>query len=407
MQYTLMSDGQISTQTHFASHSDPALTAIGQDMFWGRKINVAFTFDDDNYVITFKSYRTDATFSFSVPKNRISDSGRFRHEPYLGIMMNNYYSEPREMGFVISNIRNGNVRELSIANASKEPIELQFGANEALSVNYTLWQGVESSFKPELTWSSSDTSIVTVDAQTGLIQGIAAGNAMITCMDSEGNTASVEVAIDVNSIVLVGEAERTVLYQSEPLVLQATVEPASVKVLWSSSDPSIATVDENGKLTYVGAGKVVITGYAGLKSVTVTLTIDADSVTIGKETLALDVYDSYRLRATTDIPNPLWSSSDPSVAIVDADGKVTAVGAGTATIIVTCGTRTDTCTVTVTGRDAFNEDGKTPGEVGPGDGEIVSPEKKNWQGFVIGGVALAVILVLIGVTVLMVIREKK
>lgn len=73
---------------------------------------------------------------------------------------------------------------------------------------------------------------------------------------------------------------------------------------------------------------------------------------VAPSTLALVEGDVAQLEATLYPAGATgtitWSSSDDSTAEVDADGIVTAVAAGTATITATCSGKTDTCAVTVT-----------------------------------------------------------
>ena len=141
--------------------------------------------------------------------------------------------------------------------------------------------------------------------------------------------------------------------------LVATIAPAGATnkmVEWSSSDESVATVDENGKVTALKAGTATITAKAldGDKTATFTLTVKeaATSVTLNKTAIELSVGASETLTATI-APSGAddaveWTTSDESVATVDENGKVTAVKAGTATITVTTKNgKTATCTVTV------------------------------------------------------------
>lgn len=74
-------------------------------------------------------------------------------------------------------------------------------------------------------------------------------------------------------------------------------------------------------------------------------------LTLTPKKVDLEVGKSYQLSAVKEPANAegslTWTSSKPAVAAVDQSGKVTAKGEGTATITVTCGTKSAACTVTV------------------------------------------------------------
>jgi len=133
---------------------------------------------------------------------------------------------------------------------------------------------------------------------------------------------------------------------------------------WTSSNPGIATVDQNGKVTGVAEGQaaIIVTAPNGARNqYTITVTggasvaVPVTGVMLNKNTLALSTGGSETLVATVVPVNAAnkavaWSSSDGAVATVDASGKVTAVAPGTAAITVTTadGSFTKTCAVTVT-----------------------------------------------------------
>ena len=145
--------------------------------------------------------------------------------------------------------------------------------------------------------------------------------------------------------------------------LTATVAPTNATnkgVTWSSSNNEIATVD-NGVVTAVSAGEAIITVTTedGAKTATCKVTVNAPQtvpvtgVTLTKTELTLAEGGSEKLTATVEPANATnqtvtWSSNNEQVATV-ADGTVTAVKAGTATIMVTTadGSKTAACEVTV------------------------------------------------------------
>ena len=114
-----------------------------------------------------------------------------------------------------------------------------------------------------VTWESSDNSIATVD-ENGLVSAISDGDVTITVTSVEGGfTAQCEIEIMAvrPTGITISETDITVPYK-RTYQLSATVLPeeASQKVRWSSSDESIATVDENGVVSGVSEdGSCVIT----------------------------------------------------------------------------------------------------------------------------------------------------
>ena len=112
--------------------------------------------------------------------------------------------------------------------------------------------------------------------------------------------------------------------------------------------PEGASLNTNGKLT-VNGGTL-----NGTPSGDVTYKVKVTGVSLNKGSLTLDVGESETLNATVQPDNATnknvtWSSKNADVATVGANGKVTAVGEGNATITVTTedGSLTATCTVTV------------------------------------------------------------
>ena len=158
-----------------------------------------------------------------------------------------------------------------------------------------------------------------------------------------------------------------VLYTGDSETLKATVAPANATfkyVTWKSSNPTVATVDANGKVTAKSLGMADITvttedgGYTATCRVGVQRRpagdVSVTGVTLNKTTLTLSKGASETLTATIAPTNATnkkvtWTSSDPAVATVDASGKVTGVAKGTATITVTTedGGHTATCAVEV------------------------------------------------------------
>ena len=119
----------------------------------------------------------------------------------------------------------------------------------------------EDAFNRTVTWSSSDPSIATVD-ENGTVTAIAKGEAIITAESADGVKAECKVTVEKKvAAIELSESEKTV-FVGDTFTITATVKPEDAfnrTVTWSSSDPSIATVDENGTVTAIAEGEAIIT----------------------------------------------------------------------------------------------------------------------------------------------------
>lgn len=244
--------------------------------------------------------------------------------------------------------------------------------------------------KLTIEWTSSDESVATVD-ETGTVTAVAAGEANVTASVKNADiAASTHIKVVVTptgvaapeSIDLVTNGENTKDLDAKLVPADAT----DVKLAYESSDESVATVDETGKVTAVANGECTITTYVtaktedaeaselsavaveaadseetddsvatmpedlaamdsafgvvpeNLKAETkVTVTTNVESVTLDKTEGVLTVGNTVTVTATV-IPDTAtnasvtWTSSDEAIATVDSEGKITAVAPGTATI---------------------------------------------------------------------------
>ncbi len=151
---------------------------------------------------------------------------------------------------------------------------------------------------------------------------------------------------------------------SETLTATVTApNPANVSVTWSSDNESVATVDQNGKVTAHAKGSATITvTTSGNKKDTCTVTVTenppapvhVESVSLNLISKTLKVGENVTLTpsftpANPDNKNVTWSSSKTNIATVDQSGKVTAVAIGKSIITVTTadGNKTAQCEITV------------------------------------------------------------
>ncbi len=226
----------------------------------------------------------------------------------------------------------------------------------------------ENATNKELIWSSSNSSVVSVD--NGVINALNEGKATITVKSKDGfKSANCEVTVNKEpSIIHVSSVSlnKTTLNMEtgDRYTLLATVLPSDAddkSVNWSSSNESVATVNSKGKITAVSAGQAIITvtttdgGLTASCTVNVTQKIvPATGINLNYSELELSVGGSESLVATvlpTNATNKevIWSSTNEAVVTVDENGLVSAVGAGDAIIVVKTvdGGYQDFCTITV------------------------------------------------------------
>ena len=253
---------------------------------------------------------------------------------------------------------------------NKTSMELYEGETATLHATVSPWNATDQT----VTWTSSNPSVASVD-QNGKVTALHEGTAAITAKAGDYTaTCTITVKIPVQSVTL--DKTTLELDEGETVTLHATVLPenaADKTVTWTSSNPSVVTVDQSGKVTALYGGTAIISAKAGDRTATCTVTVrtPVESVTLNTNILELKEGDTATLHATVSPWNATdqtvtWTSSNPSVASVDQNGKVTALQEGTAVITAKAGDKTATCSVTV--KKGIN----------PGDPEGFNNENGEW-----------------------------
>ena len=238
--------------------------------------------------------------------------------------------------------------------------EMAIGSQQSLTAEI----GPESHTISTLTWSSSDTDVVTVDAE-GTVSAVALGTADITSTASDGSEVSASFTISVTpvlveSLSISGEPE---MNPGDTQVLIATAAPDEATdptVSWASSDADIATVDESGMVTAIAEGTVEIIATANDGSeVSASFTVNVGPVLVESVAITgnaeMQVEETQVLSATVTPGDAadqsvVWSSANTSIATVDQTGLVTAIAVGTVDIVATASDAsgaTSTFTLTV------------------------------------------------------------
>ena len=216
--------------------------------------------------------------------------------------------------------------------------------------SYTLTKGTDytTSCTGAITYKSSSTKIATID-ENGKITALAEGNTTITMAQksddvTNGGTLKFKVTVtdtrDDSDLALTSDAEVTVAYGAT----SAITATCSNALTYTSSAPSIATVDENGVITAVGYGTAKITisdpgsdtRRPGTAAVTVTVPDNRPASSLAaNETMTIERGNIQKITVTGAVGAVTFSSVDPEIATVDAEGNVTAIAEGEATIAIT------------------------------------------------------------------------
>jgi uncharacterized protein YjdB len=211
----------------------------------------------------------------------------------------------------------------------------------------------------KLTGKKAGTATVTVTTKATNKKNKKVSKKIKVTVKGKANGSDNKVAVTKVTVT----AKDTTLYVNDSTQLTATVEPSNATnktITWKSSDTSVATVDATGKVTGVKEGKVTISATADGKTGSVALTVLADKdVAVTSVTATADVeqnekgvytisVDSTAQITTVVTPSEAtdqkvsYTSSDEKLIKVDANGKVTAIAEGNATITVTAGGKSAT-----------------------------------------------------------------
>lgn len=201
------------------------------------------------------------------------------------------------------------------------------------------------------TWTSSNPQIASVEYENGnvTIKGVAPGSATITATMLSGATTSITVnVVSVNTELKFTEESKNVAVGTQTAVtLTKNPAEATEGITYSSSDETIAKVDENGVVTGVAKGNATITATGKVSgvstSITINVTVPATGVKLvttyaSEKKIYLVKGSSYQLQYkllpedSTDTVK--YSTNKKKIASVSEDGTITAKKKGNATITV-------------------------------------------------------------------------
>lgn len=217
----------------------------------------------------------------------------------------------------------------------------------------------------DVTYTSSDESIVTVDSK-GNLKGIKVGTATITATNSNGDTDTCIVTVQPARAKQVSLSKKSITSSyGKKVALKATVSPNYVinkNVLWSSSNTRIAKVDSKGIVTLTGKyGKCTITAISqDNNTVKATCAVNVfhnkvKSMTVNKTKATLTRKgQTLNLKATLKASNSKYRVSNPTVIWKSSNKKIATVNSkGVVTIKrkITSKSKSKSVTITATSKD--------------------------------------------------------
>ena len=241
-------------------------------------------------------------------------------------------------------------KKIPVTGVTLDKTEAELVEGESITLTATI--APEDATDKTVSWVSSDEEIAKVDS-VGKVSAIAPGTADITVTTTDGEKKAVFALTVVAKVVPVEsiaiDKETLELVEGDSATLTATVSPdnASDKTYaWTSSNPDVATVAEDGTVTAIAPGNTTITATSndGGKTASCEVSvakrvIPVESVTLSGETSVTagdTVTFTYTITPSdATVQDVKWSSSDESVIKVDADGTAVVLKNGVATITVT------------------------------------------------------------------------
>ena len=269
-------------------------------------------------------------------------------------------------------------QEIAVTGVSLTPSTLSIQVGETQSLTAEVQPSNASNKK--VSWSTNDPDMNIIVLSDGKVKGIAAGKATVTVTTDDGNftaTCAVTVTkagepgpdgkINVTSITLAVTGGNT-LAVGGSAVVKATLEPSNTteadKVVWTSSDKKVATVEGSGTeatITAVGAGTATISASVDGKTAEVEITVEepgtpVKSIKMDPESATLGIDQEERFHAVidpadaTNVNNVEWKAEPSSLVKLTPSGgycKVKALAAGTVTLTASVEGKKAKATITI------------------------------------------------------------
>lgn len=197
----------------------------------------------------------------------------------------------------------------------------------------------------KVTWKSSNTGVATVD-KDGKVITKKVGMAIIICTSVDGGylaSCSVTVKPGVSALAMDETEIKMLTGKTRKLTVTFTPEhPSSRKLKWTSSNPSVATVNDKGKVKALKGGSTVITCTSDVGKVSASCVVSVEQlvsyIKLNKDSVNVGLGKTFQLKGTVDsndVTNKQlkWKSTKNSIATIDKNGNITGKKLGKCTVI--------------------------------------------------------------------------
>jgi trimeric autotransporter adhesin len=266
-------------------------------------------------------------------------------------------------GTATLNVSSATVLSIAVTSPSAG---MAVGSTMALAAVATLSDNSTQHVETVATWMSS-TGVATVNQNQ--VMGVANGTAMITCVLGGVTSTPANLTVEALNAIAISPASGTVAegtsigLKATGTLADMTTQDLTNSVEWTSSNSAFATMSNAsgsfGFATGIAPGTVTVTavfsGIIGTTPLMVTnATLSSIAIKPPNPTITLGAKQQFTATGTfsdgtTELLSGqvIWSSSDLTVAIINATGSVLTTGSGTTTIGAALGTVSDTTGLTV------------------------------------------------------------
>lgn len=227
------------------------------------------------------------------------------------------------------------VRGLTLPSAS----QVRAGSSTAITPTVDADSGAATALR----WESANPTIATV--ANGVVTGIQPGSTVIrvSAVGDPRLTAATQLTVTAPRSVVISNPPSE-LFLGDETQLNVTVDVndgESRAVEWSTSNPTVASITQGGKLIGVGLGTVTVrvrsAAFTSMYDSIVVAVRVPRSVTVSPGTSTLSPGQTRQMNATVQAEESLsraiiWRSANPSVAMISSNGLITGVAPGTTTI---------------------------------------------------------------------------